>query len=353
MNNLFSKTLLCGVLATSFLLINCQKAPNRAVKAQINPTAKPSAKVGVCTEAIATDYDLLKKSDKKIQEKLKTATDAASDVEELNNMAKEMNALAKKVMAAIAVLKVDACKIHEGNDEKKAVKDTANSASIKQVRSNAGKAIKAKTKVDNEITSEDATAASESLSVGQELAVTADLATVMSDDANSKGVVAIVNGSIAKGDAATSALADKAVTACSLTISKKEEVKAGAAIKVLSLDAVKLDDKSKRNVLNVSVTVAVGTEGNSAMGLSCNIADKKEGEAAKEARKALGALVSEVVKAQPAPVAAASSDATAASGDGSAASGDATAASGDSTAAAAKLKAAVAGLAILDKAAKR
>lgn len=298
MNNLFTKTLLCGVLASSFLLINCQKAPNRAVKAQINPTAKPSAKVGVCTADIASDYDLLKKSDKKIQEKLKTATDAASDVEELNALAKELNALSKKVMAAIAVLKVDACKIHEGNDDKKAVKDTANSASIKQVRSNAGKAIKAKTKVDNEITTEDAAAASETLSVGQELMASADLAAVMSDDSNSKGAVAISAAKIEKGAAATALLANKDVTACSITISKKEEVKAGASIKVVALEDVKLVDK--RNVMNVNITVAVGTDGNAAMSLSCNIADKKEGEAAKEIRKALGGLVSEAVKALPA-----------------------------------------------------
>lgn len=340
MNNLFTKTLLCSVLASSFLLINCQKAPNRAVKAQINPTAKPSAKVGVCTAEIASDYDLLKKSDKKIQEKLKTATDAASDVEELNALAKEMNALSKKVMASIAVLKVDACKIHEANDEKKAVKDTANSASIKQVRSNAGKAIKAKTKVDNEITIEDAAAASETLSVGQELSASADLATVMSDDANSKGAVAISGGKIEKGAAATALLANKDVTACSLTISKKEDVKAGAAIKILALEDVKLVDK--RNVMNVNITVAVGTDGNAAMSLSCNIADKKESEAAKEIRKALGGLVSEVVKALPAP------QPVVASGDASAASGDASVSSGDATAAS-KKKLAAEGLAILNK----
>ena len=340
MNNLFTKTLLCGVLASSFLLINCQKAPNRAVKAQINPTAKPSAKVGVCTAAIASDYDLLKKSDKKIQEKLKTATDAASDVEELNGLAKELNALSKKVIAAISVLKVDACKIHEGNDEKKEVKDTANSASIKQVRSNAGKAIKAKTKVDNEITSEDATAATETLSVGQELTASADLAAVMSDDANSKGAVAISGAKIEKGAAATALLANKDVTACSMTISKKEDVKAGAAIKIVALEDVKLVDK--RNVMNVNITVAVGADGNAAMSLSCNIADKKETEAAKEIRKALGGLVSDVVKALPA------NPLVVASGDGSAASVDASGASGD-VSVTSKKKLAAEALAILNR----
>lgn len=349
MKNLFTKTLLCGVLASSFLLVNCQKAPNRAVKAQVVPTAKPSVKVGVCTADIAVDYDLLKKSDKKIQEKLKVATDAASDVEELNNLAKELNGLSKKVLAAIEVLKVEACKIHKDNDAKKEALDTASSVNIRQVRINAGKAIKAKTKVDNEITLEDAAAAADTLSVGQELLAGGELAAVLSDEANSKGAVAIVNSKIEKGAEATKMLADKAVTACSLTISKKEDVKAGAAIKILDLESVKVVDK--RNVMNVNFTVAVGTEGNAAMILACNIADKKEGEAAKEIRKALGTLVSVVVKAQPAPAPAASGDSTVSSGDSTLASGDSSAASGDSTAAAAKKKAAAAaGLAILNKA---
>ena len=363
MNNLFTKTLLCGVLASSFLLINCQKAPNRAVKAQINPTAKPqAAKVGVCTADIASDYDLLKKSDKKIQDKLKALKDVAdgkvapSDVEELHALAKELNGLAKKVMAAIAVLKVDACKIHEDNDAKKAEKDLADSSRIKQVRSNAGKAIKAKTKVDNEITNEDAVAASEILTVGQELKLSDELALIMSDDANSKGAAVISGGKIEKGAVATALLANKDVTACSILISKKEEVKPGSAIKIVTLEGVKLVEK--RNVMNVVISVVVRAEGNAAMSFSCNLADKKEGEAEKEIRKALGALVSEVVKAQPIPPVVASGDGSTASGDGSVASGDGTVASGDSSAAsgdatatsAAKKKAAAAGLAILDKA---
>lgn len=333
MKNLFSKTLLCGVLATSFLLINCQKAPSRKAPLDVNnPIVKPSVKVGVCTEAIAADYDLLQKSEQKIVDKLKTATNAASDVEELNGLAKELNGLAKKVMGAITLLKLDACKVHEANDEKKPVKSTANAINIKQRRSELGKTIKAKTKVDNEITLEDATAAAETLTVGQELMVGAELAAIMSDDANSKGAVAIANSKIEKGAAATALLADKAVTACALTISKKEDVNAGAAIKIVDLAAVKLDDQTKRKVMNVSVTVVVGTEGNSAMGFACNIADTKEGEAAKEIRKALGTLVSEVVRAQPvAPPVIASGDASGASGDSSSASGDSSSASGDSS----------------------
>ena len=304
MNNLFSKSLLCGVLATSFLLINCQKAPNRAVKAQVTPTAKPSAKVGDCDANIATNYDLLKKSKVKISDKLKSITGevGASDIEELNTLVKELNALSKKVMADIKVLKLDACNVHEANDAKKPVTDKADVDSIRQGRSSVGKDVKAKTKVDNEITTEDASAITDTLTGGQELILSADLAAILADDKNSNGAVVIANGKIEKdATAAKAILADKTITACSLVITTKEDVKAEQKIKIMApLEEAKMDDTTKRNVLKVFVAVSVAADAESAppaMTLVCNIADTKEKEAAKEIRKALGSLVSDVVKA--------------------------------------------------------
>lgn len=303
MKNLFSKTLLCGVLASSFLLINCQKAPNRAVKAQVTPTAKPSVKTGDCDANIATNFDLLKKSNQKIQDKLKSITGdvGASDIEELNGLVKELNALAKKVMGDIGTLKLDSCKIHDGNDVKKPVTDTADISIIRQVRSKAGADVKAKTKVDNEITLEDKTAGTDSLAVGQELKVTADLAAILSDSKNSDGAAVISGGKIEKNaDAAKALLDNKAVTACALKVTSSDVINADQSIKVIApLDAAKLDDASKRNVLKVFVAAVVAAEvetSPAAIQLICNIAEGKEKDAAKEVRTALGSLVSNVIK---------------------------------------------------------
>ena len=60
MKNLLSKSLLCGVLATSFLIINCQKAPDRPVKAAGADSSKPAPfafKEATCTDNEITKYD--------------------------------------------------------------------------------------------------------------------------------------------------------------------------------------------------------------------------------------------------------------------------------------------------------
>jgi hypothetical protein len=54
MNKLLSNALLCGVMASTVILVNCQKAPNKPVQAQIN-TAKPTSvvlKTATCTPDI-------------------------------------------------------------------------------------------------------------------------------------------------------------------------------------------------------------------------------------------------------------------------------------------------------------
>jgi hypothetical protein len=76
MKNLLSKSLLCGVLASTFLIVNCQKAPNRAVTAKVTPPAKPTAaKSAACSEDAIKEA----KSAKEMNEALKVALDKVKD----------------------------------------------------------------------------------------------------------------------------------------------------------------------------------------------------------------------------------------------------------------------------------
>lgn len=68
-NASLTKTLFCGVLATTFFLINCQKAPSRGVKAQggngsvTTPDAKVEAQnLVVCSPTFLTAYDEARKA---------------------------------------------------------------------------------------------------------------------------------------------------------------------------------------------------------------------------------------------------------------------------------------------------
>lgn len=317
MKNLFSKTLLCGVLASSFLLINCQKAPNRGVKAVIPPAKLSALKMGVCTQSVINEDKSFREILKSINDELArlkdTATDKLSEDEKngLTKLANDYKAQAKKLTdeieklkAADNVSKAEGCVVHEGNDATK--KPTGASYDVRKINSailGTGKEVKAKTGKDNDITKG---AAAETLSEGQELVLGAELAAALSDDASSRIAVAIKNSEILKDNDATTALADKSVTACSLNkITTKEEIKEGSKITIMSIEpvAAKPDDKNKRKVMMVSMTVevAAATEGNTTRSLTCNVAATQEIEAEKAIRKALGTLVSEYVKSMPAP----------------------------------------------------
>ncbi len=305
MKNLLSKSLLCGVLASSFLIVNCQKAPNRAVKPQINPTAKPTAaKMAVCSADVLTELKATKDASDALKVELDKATGDLSDETKnaLTDLANKLLPQSKKLITTIQALTVG---------DKKEAADGCNEAdgksshvvgNIKAVISALGKTTKVKTGLDNDITKEDAAAAQEVLKAGDELKLKAELAAILSDDANSNGAVAVVESKIVKGDEAKAALADVSKTACALVITKKEAVVEGTSVKVLTLEDVKLDEKTKRNVLtvNVEVLLKAAGAGNSTSSLICNIADTKEAAAAVEVRKALKDLVDDVVKALPA-----------------------------------------------------
>ncbi len=359
MKNLLSKTLLCGVLASSFLLVNCQKAPNREVKAEVAPTAKPSAaKMGVCTQAVLNEDKTLKEKSDAINIELKKdgalTGDPANALTDLANKYKMQADALTKLIGELTTddkkTKAEGCEEHEGNDAAK--KATGKNLIIGQINSAVlatGKAVKAKTGQENDITKG---AVSETLTEKQELKITADLAKILSDDKNASGAVVISNGAIETDAAKGKALLDnKAVTACSVLNITKADLKGDETISILTLKYEKQADATKRNVLNVYFAVKVAADvevSPGAMNLACNIADsKKEDEAAGEARKALGALVSNVVKAlDAAPV-------IQASGDSSSGSGDGTKASGDATVSSSKKAVATEGIALLDQASLR
>lgn len=336
MKNLFTKTLLCGVLATSFLLINCQKAPNREVKPKVDPTAKPTAKMGVCTKDVLLESKELNSQLDAIKVELKKDT---VDKDALTGMANKFKEQVEKLTVEIEKIKIDektkaeGCEEHEGNDPAK--KATGKKFIIGQINADMltlGKEVKAKTGQENNITK---AAAAETLVNGQELKIGADLAAVLADEASLNGAVAIADSKIEKEKAAD-LLKDSKKTACSL-VSVDKDIKADALVKIASLSDVEENKTTKRKELKVTMqaVVAATEEARSIIGFACNIAEGKELEAAKEIRKALGTLVThEIVKTQvETSIVQASGDSTQTSGDSSVTSGDTTPASGDATSA--------------------
>lgn len=329
MKNLLSKTLMSGVLASSLILVNCQKAPNRATKAQTN-NAKPTAKIGDCSADAATSYENVKTIEGTIVAKLEELKNIASDKltpeqkNALKGLAAEMLNKAKVFTDEMQKLKLDGCKIYEGEGDKKKVKKEVHILEVLGMRSQAGKNIKAKTCDDNAITEADAKDNKELVAVNQSYKVSEALAKAMSDDANSadKGKLMIVASEL-RTDADV-IIKDETVTSCGLNISSRSEIKTDAIMKIISVDGITTDEKTKRSKITVTVSVKSGdNSGDTAIGLVCYLAKGKEREAAKEVRNALGAKLVTLVEADlpasckpvavpvdPAPVVPASSDPT-------------------------------------------
>lgn len=137
-NASLTKTLLCGVMATTFFLINCQKAPNRGVKAQggngsiTTPDGKTvTEEVFVeCSPAFVTAYT---EADKLVKEFATKAAALKSD--SLNSEKDEVIAQEKVVrskvndaVAEITKIKADAtaCKLKDPKTQKESIYTIAN-----------------------------------------------------------------------------------------------------------------------------------------------------------------------------------------------------------------------------------
>ncbi|MEK6628842.1 MAG: hypothetical protein AABY53_09465 [Bdellovibrionota bacterium] len=296
MKNLLSKTLLCGALASAFLLVNCQKAPNREVKPKVDLTGKPQAVVGVCTADVLKKAKELEEKKAAINVELSKTGDLSDDAKNaLTKLANDLKLLTDELMAEIEKIKVadkkaENCKVHEDNDPaKKATGKEFLKVQIKNGALDLGKKVKTRTGQPNDIVK----GILEALAPQQVLKIdNADLAAALSKKDSSNGAVAIIEANVVKGDAAKSALADTSKVACSLTLGNDSAIIEGSEVEVTTLSDVKeveQADKTKRKVIEVSLTVKGSNE---LIGLTCNIPDALVAGAKLAVREALGNLVS-------------------------------------------------------------
>ncbi len=310
MKNLLSKAMLCGVLASTVVLVNCQKAPNKPVKPTVNQAGKvqgaDAAKMTLCTADMLKEIASTKEASAKLADAIKKA-----EKENVTRLSNELKAQTEKAAGLIKAVKVgegdkkqdaEGCNEHEGNDVKKKLIKAHTIKDMSGVINGLGLEAKKLSGEDNDIT-KGITAQSNAIVQGAMIQVTSvDLAKALSDDANANGAVVISNGKLLKDAEAKAALENEAVTACSLGLTIKEEVKVGSFVKVLSLEAKGITESQKRNTLSVIMArdaKANGADadlesGTAVLALNCNIAKGKEKVAGEEVRKALGSLILDV-----------------------------------------------------------
>lgn len=309
--------MLCGVLASTVILVNCQKAPNKPVKPDVKPAAKGQAvdatKMAVCTADILKELKSRDEAETKLAEKIKTAkSDSADDKNELTSLANALAAQTKKTIDLIKATPVGddkkteaiGCDEREGNDAKKKVLKSYVIAQIVGQVNGLGVKAKQMSGQENDITKGLGNTSTQKvgLFVGQKFKIGSELAGILSSDENSDGVAVVVDGKVLKGDNAKAALEQTEKTACFFMILASEEIKADATIEINAVMDVATSDDQKHKVLPVTLSRAADKEAGlesagNVINMTCQVAAGKEVSAGSEAKAALGSLVTEIKEA--------------------------------------------------------
>jgi hypothetical protein len=343
-------------------MVNCQKAPERAVKAEVkNQSDKAgtlAATMGVCNQVILDANKLYQDTLSKLTvevKKDKLCTDGMCDAEKaaVTQMANKLKVEAESLMAQINKLSAGAdkkpaegCTTEVPRTEAEKKEDAAKKIDpkaapaqapvivktgvVKQAMNDMGLAAKKITGQENDITKAMAQDKAAEIVEGTQLILSEELAKFLSDAGNKDGKALIVNGKIiSEANAVKEAAAKKDLTSCALTTTQTEDLDKAAVVRDAIAKASMLTpgvNKDKRNELAIMFLVKSGDSSEVMLGLTCTLAEGKEKEAGKQARSAIGALatnVKAVEKTEPQLVVAQKSATCGASKDSSTASQDA------------------------------
>lgn len=305
MKNAFTKTLLCGVMATTFFLINCQKAPSRGIKGS---TAAPGATTDAsgkattaevlveCSPDFITKYDLAKKEvDPLKTQKLTDLSEAEKT--DLIALVKKASEKTKEAIAELTKIDAKATGCVDTDAKTKAKSSPYLKANIEGALNVIVLKMKDQGIVIEGVTDE-AEAAKEAAKRQRELtknlSLSTDMVFVVSDQfaevlkgENVGGVIYFKNGARVVNPSTESLEKDQGdlkSSMCQLDSGTNDYTK-GEDLKVTNITkpgTIKAGT-SKRYELLVTL---VG--GKSTVGIKCFIADGKQNESEKEFRTAFG-----------------------------------------------------------------
>lgn len=306
MKPIFSRALVCGILASSFFIINCQKAPSRGVKAQsADPNAKQTAtQLPVCSDAVKAARDARKPLYQEIKDIVDaqavagaTALDDDKKVE-LHDKTNELDAKTSDLIQKIRALGTNGV-MAEGCD----IVGTAAEGKVpvliaKLIEEDSGLAAKVAqlTGQSNNILDR----AARMLAAGKELVIKAALAELMSNKSAINGEKAISEGQILTKEQYDAIKGNKDKTSCVMTSASDATVAADTKSKIMTLEVAPMDASIQRARGNISFEIKGATaEANTMVGFSCAIAQNKD--AAEEMTMAFGDLLAKEAAPAPAP----------------------------------------------------
>jgi len=278
--SILTRALACGILVSSFAIINCQKAPERKITP--TPSAKPDANGLVqCSDdvvkllaahnadfkAIQDIVEKAKTTPLKPEEKAPLDKQLQAMVLKSNEMYTAIRALGKASAPALGCLEVDP-KIQGGSAPRNIIE-------FQNKNRDLAKAVAVLTGIANDLASQ--------FMKGNQYELSKSLADMLSNKLTYKGEGAIAAGQILTKEAYLAMKDDKTKTSCIITAADEHPVAEKAIMVITGLSDPKLDTASKRMNADLNVTIkalaADTSEENTSdrvVAFNCTLADGKD-----------------------------------------------------------------------------
>lgn len=302
MKKALSRSLVLSVLATSVVLVNCQKAPSRGVKAKgsqgtsVNNTVSAAdlKKMQVCNDAINSVLKTQNETYNKISQLINVA-DAQFDQtksDELNKLTETLSAQCADAEKAFKDARLTTCKVDNSGSQSSVRTLTQN----KNLCADTGTKVSKKTKVNNALAEEAAknrTSSDSSTKVSSQTGnifetgtifeISKDLASLL--DSNNKSEAAYIAGQPFNGSESFSGAISQGKTVCKIA-TQGESLSEGAKLKVLSTKS----NSTASGTLQVDINLGSVSQSDSSSlyAITCSVAKKEVSQATKAILEAMG-----------------------------------------------------------------
>jgi hypothetical protein len=281
--SILTRALVCGIIASSFAIINCQKAPDRPIKAGTTPPVdgkQASAPLPNCSDEIIKMIDANDALAKPIADLIKAnppSQKSSLTDDQKKDLDQKFSDLSKKsddVFAKIRALgtNADGCNKQNPADAKnpRVYKISEMQDSIRAMASDVARL----TEKPNDIAS--------LFAPKKQFIVSSALAQMLSDVKTFNGEAAISAGEIMLKDKFDSMKNDKSKTFCIIKSTDNKPFAENAVMTIGSLSTPARDEASQRMMVNLAVTVkadataAPEEAGDRAILFACAVADGKD-----------------------------------------------------------------------------
>lgn len=302
MKKALSKNLIFGVIATSIILVNCQKAPSRGVKGKGAPGSAMSGKIEnneaadlknmkVCDVKVAQSLQATYQTQYKILDLFKLSAEEFNQAkkDELNSLAQTLASQCQDTNKAIVDTKMTECKVISSSRAETAMSVAINSKAC----ADWGDSIQKKSGSSNDLNKLADNASTNSVAnenvfdAGTTFLVSKDLGELL--DKNDKSEATFVKGQSFNGSDSFLGFVQKGETACKIS-QKSLKLSEGAKLKVVDVKSSKTETGSVQVIL--TLTSVNKSEGSNVYGFNCDV-NKAE---ASQAQKAILAAFGESLK---------------------------------------------------------